>query len=138
MDQSEFDGLLEKWEGNYKKGLLTFWLLLILFKHEAYAFEMSEQVTALSKGTISADENSIYRAMNRFEDMGLVESDWRDSDIGPRRRYYRLSELGLRLLAEFTRRNILLFKEDGVAQHIDALLAAGHSMEGNNDGGSID
>ena len=109
MTNHRLDDLLSTWEGNYKKGLLTFWLLLILHEREAYAFEMSNLVTDLSRETISADEKSVYRALNRFENLGIVASRWQDSEIGPRRRYYRLTEMGEDLLRMFIRRNILLF-----------------------------
>ncbi len=122
MTLDSLEELLTNWEGNYKKGLLTFWLMLILHDREAYAFEMSKLVTELSAGTLSADENSIYRALNRFEKFGIVTSDRRASDVGPPRRYYQLTELGIQLLRAFIRRNILLFQTPLVAERIQAAL----------------
>ncbi|TET50494.1 MAG: hypothetical protein E3J64_08140, partial [Anaerolineales bacterium] len=74
--------------------------------------------------TVIADDNSIYRAMRRFEDMKLVSSTWHDSDTGPQRRYYELTPLGGHLLARFIRRNILLFEEPPVSARIRAALAS--------------
>lgn len=122
MTETEFDDLLATWEGNYKKGLLTFWLLLILHEREAYAFEMSALIADLSSETITADGNSIYRALNRFEAIGIVSSSWQESDIGPRRRYYRITELGVRLLRAFIERNILLFQVAEIAERIQAVV----------------
>lgn len=123
MTRHRLEDLLSTWEGNYKKGLLTFWLLLVLHEREAYAFEMSNLVTGLSRETITADEKSIYRALNRFEDLGIVVSRWEESDIGPKRRYYRLTEKGDELLQLFIRRNILLFQSDPVSDRIAKVLA---------------
>ena len=125
MTESDFEELLATWEGNYKKGLLTFWLLLILHEREAYAFEMSTLIAGLSRETIVADDNSIYRALKRFEEIGVVSSTWRASDIGPKRRYYQLSELGLQLLHAFITRNISLFNEEEIARRIQAVMANG-------------
>lgn len=122
MTEPKIEELLTTWEGNYKKGLLTLWLLLILSDREAYAFEMSRLISELSQGTITADENSLYRAMNRFEELGLVTSSWHDSEVGPQRRYYRLSLIGLELLRRFLRRNILLFQTESVSKRIQAVL----------------
>ena len=122
MSKPQVEELLTTWEGNYKKGLLTLWLLLILHEREAYAFEMSRLVSELSQGTITADENSIYRAMNRFEELGIVTSSWHDSEVGPQRRYYRLSPIGLEMLQTFLRRNILLFQTEEVSKRIRAVL----------------
>lgn len=122
MPHQRLEDLLSTWEGNYKKGLLTFWLLLILHEREAYAFEMGQLVSDLSLGTIIADENSIYRALNRFENLGIVISSWRDSDIGPRRRYYRLTVIGMELLRMFIKRNILLFQNETVSKRVHQVL----------------
>ena len=114
--------LLDQWESVYKKGLLTFWVLLLLHERSSYVFEMGEQLEELSQGSISVDEKSLYRALRRFEAMGVVESTWQPSDVGPRRRYYALTELGTALLQEFTQRNILIFREPAIEERMKALL----------------
>jgi len=122
MDTEHLNDLLDTWEGNYKKGLLTFWLLLILHEREAYAFEMSDLIQEVSNKTIQADEKSVYRALNRFEKLGLVGSSWRNSDVGPPRRYYCLSRNGSLLLQSFIRRNILLFQDADIQDRIQKVL----------------
>ena len=122
LSKPALEELLANWEGNYKKGLLTFWLLLILHGREAYAFEMSSLIIEYSRNTITADEKSIYRALNRFEDLGIVASSWRDSEIGPKRRYYRLTTTGIEMLRKFIQRNILLFQTEDVSKLIHGVL----------------
>lgn len=118
MDGEALQALLEQWENVYKKGLLTFWLLLLLHERPMYVFEMGEALAEVSQGTVTADEKSLYRALRRFEAMDLVESTWRPSDVGPRRRYYHLTPLGNELLRRFVRRNILVFREPAVAARL--------------------
>jgi PadR family transcriptional regulator PadR len=118
MDKEALQALLEQWENVYKKGLLTFWLLLLLQERPMYVFEMGGVLAEVSQGAVTADEKSLYRALRRFEAMGLVESAWRPSDVGPRRRYYHLSALGNELLRRFVRRNILVFQEPAVAARL--------------------
>ncbi len=103
------DELLFKWEGVYKKGLLTFWILLLLNERQSYAYEMTGELRNISKGTISVDEKSMYRALSRYEKNGILKSKQKKSDIGPIRRYYYLSELGKELLRRFIERNIMVF-----------------------------
>jgi PadR family transcriptional regulator PadR len=122
MDDEALLALLDQWESVYKKGLLTFWLLLLLHERPMYVFEMGQELDVVSRGTTTADEKSLYRALRRFGAMGLVESTWQPSDVGPRRRYYHLTDLGAELLRRFARRNILLFREPSVARRLDALL----------------
>jgi PadR family transcriptional regulator PadR len=122
MDENTLKSLLEQWESVYKKGLLSFWLLLMLYQRPMYAFEMGEALASISQGTMTADNKSLYRALRRFEATGLVESTWRPSEIGPRRRYYQLTGLGAELLRRFARRNILIFREPEVAFGLATLL----------------
>ena len=128
MDEQELAVLLEHWEEVYKKGLLTFWVLLLLHERPMYVFEMGEALDAVSRGTMRADERSLYRALRRFERAGFVESEWQASDVGPQRRYYRLSELGAELLRRFTERNILLFQEPAVAERLSRLIDHTNAM----------
>ncbi len=124
---SETDELLTNWEQVYKKGLLTFWILLLLHQRPSYAYEMCGPITELSQGTVSADENSIYRALNRFEAIGIVTSELRVSNRGPQRRYYSLTENGALLLTLFIRRNVLVFQSPLVAERIQAVLGTTNS-----------
>ena len=50
-----------EWEETYKKGLLSFWMLLSLTERPMYAYEMKEAVAAFSQGSVSADEKSRKR-----------------------------------------------------------------------------
>jgi PadR family transcriptional regulator PadR len=122
---SDLDHLLENWESVYKKGLLTFWILLLLDEKPCYPYEMSAEVMRLSQETISADDNSIYRAVGRFEEMGLIVSERGESQLGPPRKYYRLTENGRELLRRFIQRNILIFQHPAVAERIQHLIQNG-------------
>lgn len=115
--------LLEKWEGNYRKGLLSFWMMMALAERTMYAYEMKEMVETLSLGTMSADENSIYRTLRRFAKNGLVSSEMLPSDQGPPRRYFSLTETGIDLLAAFIERNILVFENDTVQTAMHQIIA---------------
>jgi PadR family transcriptional regulator PadR len=121
--EDDLDLLLEKWEESYKKGLLSFWMLLLLNERPTYAFEMNALIVQLSRGTISADDNSLYRALGRFEQVGLVSAQAQPSPQGPARRYYTLTPKGRALLAHFIQRNLLLFQQPELAQRLQGLAA---------------
>lgn len=116
--------LLSNWESVYKKGHLTFWMLLLLHEIPSYAYEMRDEIVELSKGSICADGNSIYRALKRLEGLGIVGSELRRSNSGPDRRYYRLTKQGKELLARFIQRNILVFNDPSIKQRLDKVVEA--------------
>ncbi|MGD0706942.1 MAG: PadR family transcriptional regulator [Anaerolineaceae bacterium] len=127
----EDDELLQKWEETYKKGLLSLWILLLLAERPSYPFEMRPLLEEISQGMMSADDNSIYRALARFQDMGLTDSDTQPSKQGPYRRYYHLTDKGRLLLKRFIERNILIFSVPAVAARIHANCSE-PSLEENN------
>lgn len=114
--------LLTKWEETYKKGLLSFWILLLLYERPSYPYEMSAEVMKISQDTISVDDNSIYRALNRFESVGIVKSELQQSNTGPQRKYYSLTRTGKTLLAQFIQRNIQVFETPSVSERISKVL----------------
>ena len=122
MANDDIGELLNKWEETYKKGLLSFWILLLLYERSSYPYEMSAEVAKISQGTISVDDNSIYRALNRFESTGIVKSELQQSNTGPQRRYYSLTIMGKNLLTEFIQRNIQVFETPSVSERIATVL----------------
>jgi PadR family transcriptional regulator PadR len=122
MAKDDIGELLNKWEESYKKGLLSFWILLLLNERPSYPYEMSAEVAKISQGTISVDDNSIYRALNRFEAVGIVKSELQQSNTGPQRRYFSLTTTGKALLTEFIRRNIQVFETPSVSERIATVL----------------
>lgn len=122
MTTDDISDLLTKWEESYKKGLLSFWILLLLYERSSYPYEMSAEVAKISQGTISVDDNSIYRALNRFETTGIVKSELQQSNTGPQRRYYSLTSMGKHLLTEFIQRNIQVFETPSVSERIASVL----------------
>jgi DNA-binding PadR family transcriptional regulator len=122
MANDDISELLNKWEESYKKGLLSFWILLLLNERPSYPYEMSAEVAKISQGTISVDDNSIYRALNRFEAVSIVKSELQQSSTGPQRRYFSLTSTGRALLTEFIRRNIQVFETPSVSERIATVL----------------
>ena len=130
MNQPDLEYLLAQWEENYKKGLLSFWLLLLLAQRKAYPYEIKAAINEMSRNTINADENSIYRALNRLADSGIVDSELLASETGPSRRYFFLTSLGQELLSCFITRNILVFEQAEVADLIQKTITPKGTSKG--------
>lgn len=114
--------ILSNWESVFKRGLLTFWILLLLHDQSSFPYEMNQEIEKISNGSMSADMNSIYRSLRRLENMGLVSSEMKQSNSGPNRRYYRLTQQGKELLKSFISRNIMTFHEQSVYDRISSVL----------------
>ncbi|HMB94246.1 MAG TPA: PadR family transcriptional regulator [Rhodothermales bacterium] len=74
-------------------------VLGILARGESYGYEIIQQVKELSGGSIEWSEGVLYPVLHRLDRQQLVESFWRTSEQGRRRKYYRLTAKGRRVLA---------------------------------------
>ncbi len=70
-------------------------ILAILRRGESYGYEIIQQVKDMTSGELDWSEPMLYPFLKRLERDGLVKSQWRLSDKGPLRKYYRLTKLGL-------------------------------------------
>jgi DNA-binding PadR family transcriptional regulator len=80
-------------------GHLDMLLLAVLVGTPRHGYAVIEALRSRSDGTFDLPEGSVYPALHRLEDAGLVESRWAEVD-GRRRRVYRLTGAGATALAE--------------------------------------
>ena len=108
--------LLNAWEETYKKGQLTLWIFLALKEGPKYVNELQETIERFSKGTIRAEEQSLYRTLRKFYHLKMVDFSSGKGHKGPDRKYYHLTPLGQSLLQSFIERNILLFFDESLKE----------------------
>ena len=81
------------------KGVLQGSVLAILGQRETYGYEIVQALHGYGFGSVS--EGTIYPLLLRLEKEGWVSARFMDSDLGPRRKYYTLTDQGRRELAQF-------------------------------------
>ncbi len=69
-------------------------ILKTLFEGDKYGYEICKDVEEKSGGTYELKQPTLYSCLKRLEGQGLISSYWTDSDIGGKRHYYKLTELG--------------------------------------------
>ena len=86
-------------------------LILSLVEHEPrHGYELSKLIDSRSKGAIRFHVASLYPLLYRLEKRGWIEGRWVEKAGQRRRRYYRLTAEGRRVLAA-QRRNWRQFVE---------------------------
>ena len=73
-----------------KKGALELCVLALLARRESYAYEIASTLAA----AVDMGEGTIYPLMRRMQNDGLVDTRLAESNIGPPRKYYRLTSSG--------------------------------------------
>jgi len=103
------DELLLSWENTYKKGQLTLWIFMALQESRKYVDEIKSFIEEKSNGTISCEEQSLYRSLRKYEHIDVVVYELQEGNKGPDRKYYYMTEMGQELFNRFVNRNIRLF-----------------------------
>lgn len=82
-----------------RRGVLEYCVLAVLCDDVSYAFDI---VRTLSEGgELLTSEGTIYPLLSRLRRQQLVTTTWRESEAGPPRRYYQITETGRRALGGF-------------------------------------
>lgn len=89
--------------GQLLKGTTPLLVLTVISDGELYGYEIAQRIRERSGGAFAPSEGSLYPALHALEADGALLASWRDSDKGPRRRYYRITPRGEGLLAEHER-----------------------------------
>lgn len=83
--------------GEALKGHLDLLLLSILANGPAHGYAIIESLRAKSEGVFDLPEGTIYPALHRLENQGLLKSSWSE-DSGRRKRVYQLTLKGQKAL----------------------------------------
>ena len=88
---------LENTKAQMRKGVLEFCILSIISNGDAYT---SDIIGKLKEAKLIVVEGTLYPLLTRLKNAGLLSYRWEESNSGPPRKYYGLTELGTRVLAE--------------------------------------
>ncbi len=82
---------LENTKAQMRKGSLEFCILLIISRGEVYASDILKE---LKKSDLLVVEGTLYPLLSRLKTLGLLNYSWKESESGPPRKYYTLTEKG--------------------------------------------
>ena len=83
-----------------RRGALEYCVLALLADEERYGFDLVRTLGAID-GMVTG-EGTVYPFLSRLKKAGHVATTWRESDAGPPRKYYAITDDGRHALAEFT------------------------------------
>lgn len=101
------------------KGHLDTIVLAALEAGPAHGYAIIETIRRLSDDTFDLPEGTVYPALHRLEQAGLLASTWTDPAAGRRRRVYTLTDEGRTALAR--RRTVW----DRFARAVSAVVTGG-------------
>ena len=82
------------------RGTLDLLILKTLTLEPMHGWGISQRIQQVSRGLLDVNQGSLYPALQRLEQRGWIESEWRASEHNRRAKYYRLSTAGVRALGD--------------------------------------
>jgi len=99
--------------GPIRKGLLELAVLQVISVKKVYAADIME---TLKSTEFTTQEGTLYPLLSRLRQEGAVDYEWVESEAGPPRKYYRLTDKGreqLRQLQDYWKTINLTIKSLG-------------------------
>ena len=94
----------DRTRGDLLQGTLDLLVLQTLVLGPAHGHTIAHAIERGSEDVLQVEHGSLYPALHRLENRGLIASFWGTSDNNRRARYYRLTPAGKRELTAETNR----------------------------------
>jgi transcriptional regulator len=76
------------------QGTLDLLILKVLALGPLHGYAIAQRLQQISKDVVQVQQGSLYPALHRLENKGLLASDWKLSDTGREAKFYRLTARG--------------------------------------------
>ena len=85
--------------GDILQGTLDMLILRTLVLVPAHGHTIAQAIERTSENALEVEQGSLYPALHRLEDRGLVSSDWGVSENNRKAKFYRLTAKGRKELS---------------------------------------
>ena len=91
---------IQNTQSQMRKGVLEFCILSIIRQGEVYP---SDLVDRMKSANLNILEGTLYPLLTRLKNAGLLNYRWVESNSGPPRKYFVMTDLGLEFYDELER-----------------------------------
>jgi transcriptional regulator len=82
------------------QGTLDLLILKTVAHEPIHGYGIAQRILCTSKEILQVQQGSLYPALHRLQNKGLLKSEWKESGNGPMAKYYSLTALGRKALQE--------------------------------------
>jgi len=93
---------MTKTKSDLLQGTLELLILKTLALGPMHGWGISQRIQQSSEGVLTINQGSLYPALYRLEQKGWVKTEWDNSENNRKAKYYELTKLGRKQLAEET------------------------------------
>lgn len=91
----------------FKRGMINYSILLLLWKKERHVYSLKKELTQLSDGILNYTLNTIYSKLHKWEEYSIVKSEIQSSKKGANKRVYFLTKQGNLFLKQYFFKTII-------------------------------
>jgi transcriptional regulator len=93
---------LAKQKSDLLQGTLDVLVLKTLELEPMHGWGISQRIQQISERVLQVNQGSLYPALHRLEEQGLIRSNWGASENNRQAKYYELTRLGRKQLDDET------------------------------------
>ena len=76
------------------QGTLDLLILTVVVREPLHGYAIAQRLQQISREVIQVRQGSLYPALHRLENRGLLATEWRQSETGREAKYYTLTRKG--------------------------------------------
>jgi transcriptional regulator len=76
------------------QGTLDMLILQIVALGPVHGYAIGQRLQQISRDVVQVQQGSLYPALHRLENRGLLAAEWKQSDTGREAKFYRLTAKG--------------------------------------------
>ena len=80
------------------QGTLDLLILKAVAMDPLHGYAIAQRLEQVSRGVVQVPEGSLYPALHRLENRGLLAADWKKTETGREAKFYRLTRQGRKQL----------------------------------------
>ena len=76
------------------QGTLDLLILKVVALGPVHGYAIAQRLQQVSRDVVQVPQGSLYPALHRLENRGLLDSDWQETESGREAKFYRLTRKG--------------------------------------------
>jgi PadR family transcriptional regulator PadR len=76
------------------QGTLDLLILKVIALGPVHGYAIAQRLQLVSRDVVQVPQGSLYPALHRLENRGLLSADWKETETGREAKFYRLTRKG--------------------------------------------
>jgi PadR family transcriptional regulator, regulatory protein PadR len=76
------------------QGTLDLLILKVVALGPVHGYAIAQRLQQVSRDVVQVPQGSLYPALHRLENRGLLDADWKETETGREAKFYRLTRKG--------------------------------------------